>query len=48
MADDAHWALALTSRVRLKDGAELAIRPIRPGDLGLHADFVHALSARTG
>ena len=48
MADDADWALALTSRVRLKDGAELTIRPIRPGDLGLHADFVHALSARTG
>jgi acetyltransferase len=48
MADDADWAIALTSRVALKDGTQVTIRPIRPGDLGLHADFVHALSARTG
>ena len=48
MADAADWAQALTSRVALNDGAQVTIRPIRPGDLGLHADFVHALSPRTG
>lgn len=42
------WQQALTRNVRLADGSDLLIRPIRPGDLYLHSDFVHALSPRTG
>ena len=44
----AAWHEALTRAVRLADGSQLLIRPIRPGDLYLHSDFVHALSPRTG
>lgn len=48
MSTQPSWAEALTAQVRLADGTSVTIRPIRPGDLCLHSDFVHSLSPRTG
>ncbi|HSQ69677.1 MAG TPA: GNAT family N-acetyltransferase, partial [Steroidobacteraceae bacterium] len=38
------YPASLATRVRLADGRELTLRPIRPGDIQAEWDFVHRLS----
>ena len=41
------YPTTLASRLKLADGADVCVRPIRPEDAGLERDFIAALSSET-